>query len=76
MEDIRTYSLNGIHLIWRYSHDSPNHKIKTTTKYSLVNGHYYITIESIKLVPDLSNFCVNNDLLLLLPITVQKPLNV
>ena len=35
MERNPFYSLNGIHLIWRYLRDSPNHQIKASTKYTM-----------------------------------------
>ena len=34
MERTHACSLNGVHLIWRYIHDSPNHQIKATAKYT------------------------------------------
>ena len=34
MEETHTYSLNGVHLIWRYIRDSPNRQIKATAKYT------------------------------------------
>ena len=34
MEETHAYSLNGVHLIWQYIHDSPNRQIKATAKYT------------------------------------------
>ena len=33
-KETHAYSLNGIHLIWQYLHDSPNRQIKATAKYT------------------------------------------
>ena len=35
MEKTHAYSLNSVHLIWQYLHDSPNSQIKATTKYTM-----------------------------------------
>ena len=35
MERTHACSLNGVHLIWRYVHDSPNRQIKVTAKYTM-----------------------------------------
>ena len=34
-------SLNGVHLIWQYSCNSPNHQIKATAKYTT----YTVTLQ-------------------------------
>ena len=34
-KEIHAYSLNSVHLIWRYRRDLPNCKIKATAKYTM-----------------------------------------
>ena len=34
VKETHAYSLNGVHLIWRYLRHSPNRQIKTTIKYT------------------------------------------
>ena len=34
-KETHAYSLNGVHLIWQYLHDSTNHHIKAITKYTM-----------------------------------------
>ena len=33
-KETHAYSLNGVHLIWRYLRDSPNFQIKATANYT------------------------------------------
>ena len=44
--ETHAYSLNGVHLIWRYSRNSPNRQIKATAKHITytVQGSFNIII--------------------------------
>ena len=33
--ETHAYNLNGVHLIWQYSRNSPNRQIKATAKYTV-----------------------------------------
>ena len=38
---LATFLPYGVHLIWRYSRNSPNHQIKATAKYTTYMVYYY-----------------------------------
>ena len=43
-KETHAYSLNGVHLIWQYLHDSPNRQIKATAKYTTYMVHILMHI--------------------------------
>ena len=43
-KETHAYSVNGVHLIWQYLHDSPNRQIKATAKYTMYMAHILMHI--------------------------------
>ena len=54
---IHAYSLNGIHLIWRYGRDSQNCQIKATAKYTM-----YMVLSSVTFKVQQASYCRTNNL--------------